>query len=103
METESMSPQQTRTPASSAGAGGGGDDFRGDMKLLTYKVDELTRKFDKFSDEIKTTYASKTEVAELRDDVHGIKGNITWLLRLVIGLIVAAVIGLVIVKGGTPR
>lgn len=91
LETESMS---TTPPPSSPPPS---------FELLTFKVELLTQKFDEFTKEIKTTYASKTEIADLRDDVVGIKGNITWLLRLVLGLVVAAVVGLVIMKGGVPR
>lgn len=102
LEGHPMSP--ARTP--NAGAGGGpppGDDLRGDVRLLTYQVGELTKKFDTFSADLKQTYASKDELKEVRQDVHELKSSIGWVVKLALGLIITAVIGLVIVKGGAVR
>lgn len=93
-----MSP--VRTPPSASAPP---PSYDGDIKLLTYKVDELGKKFDTFSADLKATYASKDELKEVRQDVHELKSSIGWVVKLALGLIITAVIGLVIVKGGAVR
>uniref|UniRef100_A0A9E8CMZ9 Haemolysin XhlA n=1 Tax=Bosea sp. NBC_00436 TaxID=2969620 RepID=A0A9E8CMZ9_9HYPH len=104
-----MSPSRTNPTPPPPGAfvmpaaSASGDDLKGDVRLLTYKVDELSKKFDTFTADIKNTYASKVEVAEVRQDVHELKASIGWVVKLALGLVITAIIGLVIVKGGAVR
>lgn len=79
------------------------DDLKGDVRLIGYKIDELSKRFDRFSDDIKGTYASKDEVKEVREDVAGLKAQVGWAVKLILGLVITAIIGLVIVKGGAVR
>lgn len=37
---------------------------------------------------------------DMKEDMQSIKNNTTWILRLIIGAIVMALLGLVIVNGG---
>lgn len=46
---------------------------------------------------ISQNYATKTEVVQIKQDVAEIKGNITWISRLVIGMVITAVVGTVII------
>lgn len=102
-----MSP--TRTPPQApqiivpTAAASSGDDIKGDIKLLAYKVDELKEKFDKFSADIKDNYATKVEMREVRQDVSKLEGQIGWAVKLILGLVIVAVVGLVLVKTGGAR
>lgn len=53
--------------------------------------------------DLKNTYASKDELMEVRQDVVELKGHIGWIVKLAVGLIVTAIIGPVIVNGGSVR
>lgn len=91
-----MSPARNIPPAAS-------DDLKGDVRVLTVQVGELTKKVDEIRSDLKNTFASKEELREVRQDVVEIKGHIGWIVKLALGLIVTAIIGLVIVKGGAVR
>lgn len=98
-----MSPAPTRQPQPTASSSASGDDFRGDLKLLTWQVTDLNKKFDELRSDLRDKYATKDELKVVSAEVVKINGNITWLLRLVMGLVIAAVVGLVIMKGGGAR
>lgn len=74
-------------------------DLRGDFRLVNYKIDQLDKKFD----ELKANFATKAEVADVKDDVASIKSGIWWVVKLVLGAVIIAVIGLVMAKGGVPH
>ncbi|SOC12761.1 hemolysin XhlA [Ureibacillus xyleni] len=40
-------------------------------------------------------------IKDMKDDMESIKNNTTWILRLIIGAIVMALLGLVLVNGGS--
>ena len=52
---------------------------------------------------IATVYATKREVDDVREDVKGIKNGIGWAVKIVVGAVIVAVLGLVIAKGGVPH
>lgn len=90
---------------------GGGDqgapppsfDLRSDVRVLAYQVSELDKKLDRFFDEVKNNYASKNELVGVKEDVAKLKDNISWLIKLVIGAVVVALLGLVVSKGYVPH
>lgn len=60
-------------------------------------------KLNEMSTDIKaiaTIYATKREVDDVREDVKGIKNGIGWAVKIVVGAVIVAVMGLVIAKGG---
>ena len=79
------------------------DDLKGDVRVLTVQVVELTKKVDEIRSDLKNTFASKEELREVRQNVTDLKSNLGWVVKLALGLIITAVIGLVIVKGGSVR
>lgn len=91
--------ETTDTPTLSAQG-----DIKSDVRLLAYQVALLDKKLDRFFDEVKNSYATKVELANLKDDVEKLNNNIGWLVKIIIGAVVVALLGLVIVKGGVvPR
>lgn len=94
-----MSPAR---PSASAAASSG-DDLKGDVRVLTFQVTELGKKVDEIRTDLKSTYASKEELKEVRQDVTDLKSSIGWVVKLALGLVITAIIGLVIVKGGAVR
>lgn len=91
--------ETTDTPALSAQG-----DLKSDVRLLAYQVAQLDKKLDRFFDEVKNNYASKTDLKNVKDDVDKLNNNIGWLVKIIIGAVVIALLGLVIVKGGiAPR
>lgn len=53
--------------------------------MLSYKFDQLDKKFDTLTGELKNAYATKIELADVRDEVHSIKAQLSWVIKLVIG------------------
>ena len=95
----SLPDENTETPVLS-----GQGDLKSDVRLLAYQVALLDRKLDRFFDEVKNNYATKSELKGLKEDVDKLNANIGWLVKIIIGAVVIAVLGLVIVKGGiAPR
>lgn len=91
--------ESTDTPVLS-----GQGDIKSDVRLLAYQVAQLDKKLDRFFDEVKNNYASKTDLKNVKDDVDKLNNNIGWLVKIIIGAVVIALLGLVIVKGGVaPR
>lgn len=78
-------------------------DLRSDVRVLAYQVGELDKKLDRFFDEVKANYASKNELNGLKEDVNKLKDNLSWVIKLVIGAVVVALLGLVISKGYVPH
>ncbi|WP_331296774.1 hypothetical protein [Methylobacterium hispanicum] len=82
----------------------GQGDLKSDVRLLAYQVAMLDKKLDRFFEEVKNNYASKADLKNVKDDVEKLSNNIGWLVKLIIGAVVVALLGLVIVKGGvSPR
>jgi hypothetical protein len=82
----------------------GQGDLKSDVRLLAYQVGLLDKKLDRFFDEVKNSYATRTDLHNLKEDVDKLNSNIGWLVKIIIGAVVVALLGLVIVKGGVvPR
>lgn len=91
--------ESTDTPVLS-----GQGDIKSDVRLLAYQVAQLDKKLDRFFEEVKNNYASKAYLKNVKDDVDKLNNNIGWLVKIIIGAVVIALLGLVIVKGGVaPR
>ncbi|GJD88155.1 hypothetical protein BHAOGJBA_1668 [Methylobacterium hispanicum] len=91
--------ESTDTPVLS-----GQGDIKSDVRLLAYQVAQLDKKLDRFFEEVKNNYASKADLKNVKDDVDKLNNNIGWLVKIIIGAVVVALLGLVIVKGGvSPR
>ena len=53
--------------------------------------------------ELKSNFATKSDVHALEEEIKGIKGNQSWIVKIIIGAVVTAVLGLVLVKGGISQ
>lgn len=82
----------------------GQGDIKSDVRLLAFQVGLLDKKLDRFFEEVKNNYATKAELDGVKDGVKKLNENISWLVKIIIGAVVVALLGLVIVKGGVvPR
>ena len=90
-------PPNPDRPAAATG------DLRSDVRLLDYKFDQLDKKFDQITTKLENAYATKSELSDVREDVNAIKAQLGWAIKLVVGAIITAVIGIVLVKGGVPH
>ena len=72
-------------------------------KNLGSRIEGLGQKFDAFTQELKATYATKTDLSIVDDKVRKIQDNQGWVIKLIVGAVIVAVLGLVIAKGGVPR
>lgn len=72
-----------------------------DIAVLKEKVGGVDLKMDKLSIDLRDTYARKTDVKAVEDRVAKLQDNISWAIKLVLGLVIVAIVGIVIVKGGT--
>ncbi|AEH46802.1 hemolysin XhlA [Parageobacillus thermoglucosidasius C56-YS93] len=51
--------------------------------------------------DVKTRLAvAESNIKDMREDISAIKNNTTWILRLIIGAIIASLLGLVLKTGG---
>lgn len=72
-------------------------------KNLGTRIEALGQKFDAFTQELKTTYATKTDLSIVDEKVRKVQDNQGWVIKLIIGAVIVAVLGLVVAKGGVPR
>ncbi len=72
-------------------------------KNLGNRIENLGQKFDAFTQELKSSYATKTDLSIIDDKVRKVQDNQSWVIKLIIGAVIIAVLGLVIVKGGVPH
>lgn len=72
-------------------------------KNLGARIEVLGQKFDAFTQELKSTYATKTDLSIVDEKVRKVQDNQGWVIKLIIGAVIVAVMGLVIAKGGVPR
>ncbi len=77
--------------------------MRVDVAVLKEKVGSIDKKLDTLAANLANVYSTKDELKVLRDDVQGLKSNQGWIIKLIVGAVIVAVLGLVIVKGGVPR
>ncbi|MBX9934577.1 MAG: hypothetical protein K2Y56_24180 [Methylobacterium sp.] len=78
-------------------------DLKSDVRLVKYQVEQLDKKFDTLTTELKNSYATKTELSVIRDDVTSLKNNVSWIVKLILGAVIMAVLGVVLVKGGVTH
>ncbi|MCM3240636.1 hemolysin XhlA family protein [Heyndrickxia oleronia] len=63
-------------------------------------MEERVSKLESEISEVKTRLAvAESSIRDIKEDIASIKSSTTWILRIVIGAVVSAVIGLII-KGG---
>jgi hypothetical protein len=72
-------------------------------KNLGSRIEALSQKFDAFTQELKSTYATKTDLSIVDEKVRKVQDNQGWVIKLIIGAVIVAVLGLVIAKGGVPH
>lgn len=74
-----------------------------DMAVTKEKVDAVLGDVKGLREDLRNVYATKAELKDVAEDVAGLKNNVSWLVKLIVGTVVAAVLGLVMMKGGVPR
>ena len=72
-------------------------------KNLGSRIEALSQKFDAFTQELKSTYATKTDLSIVDEKVRKVQDNQGWVIKLIIGAVIVAILGLVIAKGGVPH
>ena len=77
-----------------------GERVQGIDKNLGNRIDGLGQKFDAFVQELKTSYATKNDLAMVDEKVRKVQDAQSWVIKLIVGAVIVAVLGLVIVKGG---
>ena len=80
-----------------------GERVYGIDKNLGSRIEALGQKFDAVTQELKATYATRTDLSIVDEKVRKVQDNQGWVIKLIIGAVIAAVLGLVIAKGGVPR
>lgn len=74
--------------------------------VTNQKVEEVGRLVNELRSEVrelKSTFATKDELKDVREEVNSLKNWNKWLVQVVGGLIITAIIGTIIIKGGVPR
>lgn len=63
-------------------------------------MDERVSRIESDVSDIKTRLAvAESNIKDVKEDISSIKGNTTWTLRIIIGAIILALMGLIL-KGG---
>ncbi|KTS10237.1 hypothetical protein SB2_06690 [Methylobacterium radiotolerans] len=73
------------------------------VNLLNYRVESLEKKLDQFLVKIESNYTTKSELKEVRDDLEKLSAHLSWIVKIIIGAVVVALLSVVIVKGGVPH
>lgn len=55
----------------------GQGDLKSDVRLLAFQVGLLDKKLDRFFDEVKNNYVTKSEVENLKDDMKKVNDSIS--------------------------
>lgn len=71
-----------------------------DVAVLKTQVSSIDKKLDALAVDLRDTYARKTEMKDLADDVKGLRDSLGWVIKLILGLVVAAIISTVLIKSG---
>lgn len=75
-----------------------------DIESLRTTLDRLDKTIERFQEQTATTYARKDvmepRLAAVEKDVEQIQGWSTWAVRIVLGAIIVALLGLVLAQGG---
>ena len=65
------------------------DEQKTAMKDLREEVKSLGKKID-------DTYATRADLVETQKDVESLRSNISWFVKIVLGTVIVAILGLVI-------
>ena len=74
--------------------------------VTNQKVEQLVNAINDLRGEVrelKSNFATKSELNALEEEIKGIKGNLSWVIKIIVGAVVTAVLGLVLVKGGISQ
>ncbi len=77
--------------------------MRVDVAVLKEKVGSIDKKLDALAASLSNVYATRADMRVLKEDIDGLKSNQGWIIKLIVGAVIVAVLGLVIVKGGVTR
>ena len=70
------------------------------------KVEEVGRLINELRSEVrelKSTFATKEELKDVREEVNSLKSWNKWVVQIIGGLILTAIIGTIVIKGGVPH
>ena len=67
------------------------------IPLICKDISNINKSLDELHTKIDNKYVSKERFEPVEQKVENISGNVTWLVRLIIGAIVLALLGLVLV------
>lgn len=63
-------------------------------------MEQRVNKLESDMVDVKTRLAvAESNIKDVKDDLHDIKSNTTWILRLVIGALITAVMGILLAGG----
>lgn len=71
--------------------------------VTNQKVEEVGRLVTELRQELrelKSTFATKSELKSLEEEVHGLKNWNKWVVQIIGALILTAFVGTIIIKGG---
>ena len=74
--------------------------------VTNQKVEEVGRMVSDLRNEVrelKSNFATKSELHALEEEVQGLRNWNKWVVQIIGGLILTAIVGTIIVKGGVPR
>lgn len=74
-----------------------------DTAVAKEKLDAVQSDVRGIREDLRNVYATKIELKDVVDDVAKLNNHVGWLVKSIIGAFIAAVIGLVLVKGGVPH
>ena len=80
-----------------------GERVSGIEKNLGGQIGSLSQQLTSALIEIKTGYATSGALEAVKGDVAGIKASIGWAVKIVLGLVLASLVGLLFAKGGVPH
>jgi len=74
--------------------------------VTNQKVEEVGRLVNELRSEVrelKSTFATKDDLKDIREEVNGLKSWNKWVVQIIGGLILTAIIGTIVIKGGVPH
>ena len=74
-----------------------------DTAVAKEKLDAVQSDVRGIREDLRNVYATKVELKDVAEDVSKLKDHVGWLVKSIIGAFLAALIGLVLVKGGVPH
>lgn len=74
-----------------------------DVAVTKEKLETVGGDVRGIRDDLRSVYATKTELAIVRDDVASLKNHVSWLVKGILGAVLAAILSLILIKGGLTR